>query len=80
VKGCVVTEWEALYRQAMTETDRTKLRESIEIARSAINHREREISQTLVRIMQEQLSIREAKHSLELLAREGIDPGNSDVA
>jgi hypothetical protein len=75
-----VTEWETLYRQAMAETDRTKLRESIEIARSAINHREREISQVLAGIMQEQLSIREAKHSLELLARQGIDPRKSDVA
>jgi len=75
-----VTEWEALYRQAMTETDRNKLRESIEIARSAINHREREISQEVARIVQEQLSIREAKHSLELLARQGIDPRDSDVA
>jgi hypothetical protein len=74
-----VTEWETLYRQAMDETDRTKLRESIEVARRAISNREREIAETMAGMVQEQMSIREAKHSLQVLAQERLTR-DSDVA
>jgi hypothetical protein len=75
----VVTEWETLYRQAVDETDRTKFQESIEVARKAMSKREREISETMARMVQEQMSIREAKHSLQVLAKERLTR-DSDVA
>ncbi|PYV94716.1 MAG: hypothetical protein DMG89_24375 [Acidobacteria bacterium] len=75
-----MTEWDPLYRQAMAETDPTKLQESINLAKRAMSDRERELSKILARVMQEQMSIREAKQGLELLAQEGVHGRDSDVA
>ena len=75
-----MTEWQSLYRQAMAETDQAQLRETLSLTMRAMTERERELSQMLARIMQEQMSLLEARQSLELLARERRGRRGSDVA
>jgi 5-carboxymethyl-2-hydroxymuconate isomerase len=75
-----MTEWQSLYRQAMAETDQAQLQETLSLTMRAMTERERELSQMLARIMQEQMSLLEARQSLELLARESRGRRGSDVA
>lgn len=68
--GGPVTRWKMLHQRAMTETDRTILRERIEETEKALEDRLRELWENRSGSPQEHLAIREARMSLELLRRE----------
>jgi hypothetical protein len=70
----VKQDWERLYRAAVLESDRSKLRQRIEDAEAAILERSRNLSKSPGNNGKEQDAITRALHILSLLREAGQEP------
>jgi CheY-like chemotaxis protein len=65
-----VEDWKQLYQSAMLEFDRSKLRDRIDTAQHAVEHRMREIGESTTAPPEEHQQLRDALSGLRVLARE----------
>jgi hypothetical protein len=73
-------DWEKLYRAAVFESDRSKLRQRIQNAEAAILERSRSLSKAPGDPGKEQDAIARALHILSLLREAGQEPGGKRSA
>jgi PAS domain-containing protein len=65
-----VEDWKQLYQSAMLEFDRSKLRDRVETAQHAVEHRMRELGEESTAMPEEYQQLRDALSGLRVLARD----------